>query len=588
MSKLHQIVISGAGLAGGVSAVELRMPGYSGALIVVGDELVDRYQRSALSKDYLLGEVSVESLLVRSESWWSENGVDLLLGEPVEGFDPHSRRVSLMSAGSIAYDRLLVATGVRNRVLNVPRSDLLNIVSLRTTNDSEQLRALARPGCHCADVGMGVVGGEVAASLRAPGVDVTVVEPATTPMGRFLPPAIAALFAELHARHGVVMHFGEGVVSFEGVGAVEQVVTTTGRRLPCDFVVVGMGAEPNVEALPSSGMLIDNDVVVDEALESSIPNVSAAGDVANRPHPTYARLRLESWDNAPRIGRQAALSMLGKSAPLAKRSWFWSDQHEVSLRIAGYEYDGVIHRGSLEEHGGSAFYLRSGRLRYVISLNRPGDVRRAAGFNESGTRSTPRSCAVRISTSGRLSRPDPPPNSGILEGAHGKHQLSRCSGGGRKMLWIDRLRCARGSPFKANGLARMRGGIAGDSRDSPGRAAELRIARNGERVTYVVAEPCVDILDKASTEECPVGCIYQGGRTLYIHPDECVDCGACEPVCPQEAIFHVDDLPPEYGLHRQANINFFAELGTPGGASATGKTDINPPVIRALPAKAAP
>jgi 3-phenylpropionate/trans-cinnamate dioxygenase ferredoxin reductase subunit len=280
----------------------------------------------------------------------------------------------------VAYDRLLVATGGRNRRFRIPGMDLEGIYSLRTVADSDRIRAEISPGRRAVVVGMGFIGSEVAASLRQSGVDVVVVDRNEVPLRRVLGEEVGRVIEGIHRDHGTSMIFEDTVAAFEGVGRVERATTARGRRIECDFVVVGLGVEPVTDLLADTGAEIDNGVVVDEYLRTGVEGIYAAGDVANHYHPVFGRrIRVEHWQNALKQGPVAARNMLDKDKPYDEVPWFWSDQYEHNLQYAGFhtEWDELVVRGSMEERNFVAFYRKERRVLAAVALNRGRDLRRS-------------------------------------------------------------------------------------------------------------------------------------------------------------------------------------------------------------------
>jgi 3-phenylpropionate/trans-cinnamate dioxygenase ferredoxin reductase subunit len=385
------IAIAGAGLAGGTAAAALREEGFEGRIVMVGEEPLPPYERPPLSKEYLRGEQSLEECLVRPEAWYGERGIELLLGVRLDRLDTADRAFELSDGSRVAFDRALIATGARNRRLNVPGTDLEGVLDLRRPDDADRIREAAAPGPHAAIVGMGFIGAEVAASLRSLGAEVTVVELFSTALERVLGREVGAVLEAVHRDHGVRMHFQESVERFEGGERMGAVVTTAGRRIECDFAVVGVGVQPNVEPVMESGVAVDNGILVDATLETSVPGVFAVGDVANHDHPRFGRIRVEHFDNALKMGPVAARNLLGAGEPFDDPHWFWSDQYDVNLQMAGVapSWDRLVFRGSPEERSFSAFYLSDGVLLSAVSVNRPRDVRRAMPLIKAGARPDP-------------------------------------------------------------------------------------------------------------------------------------------------------------------------------------------------------
>jgi 3-phenylpropionate/trans-cinnamate dioxygenase ferredoxin reductase subunit len=373
-------VVVGASLAGATAAVTLRQEGFDGNITLIGAESHPPYERPPLSKQYLRGEAPFEKALVRPASFYSEHRIDTLLGVRATRVDPAERTVHVDTGRRVHYDKLLIATGVRNRRPSIPGLDLPGVFDLRSVTDADAVRRQIVPGARAAVIGMGFIGCEVAASLRRKGVDVVAIEPSATPLFRVLGEEVGAVVAAIHRDHGVETIFEDLVVRFEGQGRVERVITKGGRRVECDFAVVGVGVEPVVDFLAESGIGIDNGILVDESCRTTVDGIYAAGDVANHQHPVFERrMRVEHWQNAMQQGAAAARSMLGAGQPYDAIHWFWSDQYDVNLQYAGFhrEWDRLVIRGSLGQRNFAAFYLNQGRIDAVVALNRGRDVRRA-------------------------------------------------------------------------------------------------------------------------------------------------------------------------------------------------------------------
>ena len=371
--------IVGASLTGASAALTLRDEGFDGRVVLIGAEPELPYERPPLSKAYLRGEQPFEKALVRPESKYRELQIDLRLGRAAIRLDPAAREIELDGGERVSYDAVLIATGGRNRRPPIPGLELPGVYDLRTRQDADRLRAELAPGRKAVVVGLGFIGSEVAASLRASGVEVTAIEPAKAPLVRVLGEQVGAVIAALHADHGVRTIFGDTVVRFDGEQRVERVVTKGGERIDCDFAVVGIGIEPNTGIVSGTPIRIDNGIVVDEFCRTNVPGVFAAGDAANHFHPTFGRhLRVEHWQNALKQGAAAARSMLGKGQPYDEVHWFWSDQYDVNLQYAGFHatWDALVVRGSLEQHDGIAFYMNDGRVDAAVALNRGKDIRK--------------------------------------------------------------------------------------------------------------------------------------------------------------------------------------------------------------------
>jgi 3-phenylpropionate/trans-cinnamate dioxygenase ferredoxin reductase subunit len=358
-------VVVGAGLAGAAAAATLRADGFDGNLILIGNEQQAPYERPPLSKEYLRGEEPFEKALVHEPAFYEDNGIETRFGLRATRVDPSSQMVELGDNDRIYYDKLLVATGSRNRLLQIPGRDLEGVYGLRTVLDSDRIRAEAVSGRKAVIIGMGFIGCEVAASLRQLGVEVAAVMPGV-PLRRVLGEDIGRLIEGIHRDNGV-----------------ERVTTKQRRSIDCDFVVVGVGAEPVTDFLLGSGVHMDNGVVVDEYCQTNIEGIYAAGDVANHYHPVFERhIRVEHLDNALKQGDAAARSMLGNHSPYDEIPWFWSDQYEYNLQYFGYatEWDELVVRGSLEQRDFVAFYLQGGRLVASTGIDRGRDLRRSAAL----------------------------------------------------------------------------------------------------------------------------------------------------------------------------------------------------------------
>lgn len=385
-------VIVGANLTGGAAATTLRTDGFEGRVVLIGEELHPPYERPPLSKEYLRGEAKAEDALLHPGSWYEQNEVEFLLGARATRLDPTEKAVELQGGDRVAYDKVLVTTGGRNRRLGVLGAGLDGVFDLRTIEDSDQIRSEASAGRKAVVVGAGFIGCEVTASLRTLGVDVEVVEIFETTLVRALGAEVGGGFEAIHREQGVRFHFGQSVERFEGTGRVEAVVTTTGSRLECDFAVVGVGIEPAVEVVGGSGVAVDNGILVDERCRTNVEGIYAAGDVANHLHPVFGiRMRVEHWDNALKQGAAAARAMMGSKAPFDDPHWFWSDQYDHNLQSMGHlaDRDELVVRGSLEDRRFLAFYMKEGVVRGVVGLNTGKDVRRSARLIRSRVKTDP-------------------------------------------------------------------------------------------------------------------------------------------------------------------------------------------------------
>ncbi|HEX6399536.1 MAG TPA: FAD-dependent oxidoreductase, partial [Actinomycetota bacterium] len=370
----------GAGLAGATAVTVLRSEGYEGRITLVGSEDEPPYERPPLSKEILRGELTFEDALVRPASWYADNDVDARFGTRVVQLDPGAGEVVLAGGERLSYDRLVVSTGVRNRTLAVPGAGLRGVFDLRTHGDAERIREAATSGARVVCVGMGFIGAEVAASLRTLGCDVTVVELFETTLYRILGPEIGRVLEAIHRDHGVTMHFSDTVERFEGEGRLERVMTESGRSIEADVAVVGVGTEPAVEIMAGTGLDGGGGIPVGPTLETSVPGVFAIGDVALHDHPVFGPIRVEHYDNAIKMGEHVAKAIVGTPAVFDDPHWFWSDQYDSKVEMAGYAptWERIVVRGSLEERSFCAFLLDDGGVvRSTVSLDRKRDVRRS-------------------------------------------------------------------------------------------------------------------------------------------------------------------------------------------------------------------
>jgi 3-phenylpropionate/trans-cinnamate dioxygenase ferredoxin reductase component len=372
-------VIVGASLAGASAAATLRQDGFDGDVILIGAEPQPPYERPPLSKQYLRGETPFEKALVHPPGYYERHRIETRFGVRATRVEPAERTVELDTGGSVRYDKLLIATGARNRQLRVPGASLEGVFDLRSVADANALRSQSISGRRAVVTGLGFIGCEVAASLRQMGVDIIGIDPSPTPLFRALGQELGRVIGGIHSAHGVETVFGDVVTRFEGVGRVERVVTQRGRRIECDLAVVGVGVEPVVDFIAGSGIEVDDGIVVDEYCRTTVEGIYAAGDVASHYHPIFRRrMRVEHWQNAMQQGAAAARSMLSKGRPYDAIHWFWSDQYEENLQYAGFhrEWDRLIVRGSLDSREFLAFYLNQGRIDAVVGMNRGRDVRR--------------------------------------------------------------------------------------------------------------------------------------------------------------------------------------------------------------------
>jgi 3-phenylpropionate/trans-cinnamate dioxygenase ferredoxin reductase component len=369
--KERTFVIVGAGLAGAKAAETLREDGFEGRLILIGDEAERPYERPPLSKEYLRGEAEAKPY-VHDQDFYPQKGIELLTSTRVTGIDPGSRELILEGDRRQRYDRALIATGAEPRRLSVPGSDLAGVHYLRMLADSEAIAGRIEAGGRLVVLGSGWIGAEVAASARQKGCEVTVLERASLPLERVLGPELGRIYRDIHRDHGVEFLPETTVQRFEGSGRVERVITGDDARLEADFVVVGIGVLPRTEMFAAGGGAIDDGILTDEGLATSLPDVFAAGDVANARQPRYGRHhRVEHWANALNQGPVAARAMLGREVAYDEIPYFFSDQYETGMEYAGYamEWHEVVFRGDVASREFIAFWVKDRRVLAGMNVN---------------------------------------------------------------------------------------------------------------------------------------------------------------------------------------------------------------------------
>ena len=369
------VVIVGAGMAGAQTAIALRQKHYVGTITLIGDELEPPYQRPPLSKEYLKGTVEEDAVLLRSEQFWEDKQVELLVDKRVEEIDRESRMVRLADGDTLLYDHLVLATGAANRAL--PNTEhLRGVLDLRTIADARELRQSLSPGLKLVVIGGGFIGMEVAAAARERGADVTVVEALDRLMARVISPQMSVYFRTLHEGQGVQVLTERRVERLLGESQVEGVLLADGEVLAAEVVVVGIGVVPNVELAERCGLDVNNGIVVDEHLLTNDLHISAIGDCAHYPCSVSGRAhRLESIQNATDQARSVAARLAGEAEPYVAVPWFWTEQFGRKLQIAGAapaEAEAVL-RGDPSGGGFSVCRFAGERLAAVESLNQPAD-----------------------------------------------------------------------------------------------------------------------------------------------------------------------------------------------------------------------
>jgi 3-phenylpropionate/trans-cinnamate dioxygenase ferredoxin reductase subunit len=371
MSNQRSFVIVGAGLAGAKAAETLRDEGFDGRITLIGDEPERPYERPPLSKEYLRGEADGKPF-VHPEDFYEEHEIELLTGRSATSIDAGGREVVLDDDRRLSYDALLLATGAEPRRIDVPGTELDGIHYLRTLADSESIAGAIESAERIVVVGSGWIGAEIAASARAKGTEVTMVEMSSLPLERVLGPELGRFYLDVHRDHGTEFLPETTVERFEGDGAVERVLTRDGAVVDAQAVVVGVGVAPRTALAEAAGIRVENGVLADERLETSAPGIFVAGDIANAAHPFYGRrLRVEHWANALNQGPAAARSMLGREVSYDEIPYFFSDQYDVGMEYSGFAStdDEVVIRGDLTKREFIAFWLADDRVVAGMNVN---------------------------------------------------------------------------------------------------------------------------------------------------------------------------------------------------------------------------
>ncbi|MBA4808809.1 FAD-dependent oxidoreductase [Brevundimonas sp.] len=368
---MTKILIIGAGHAGGSVAAFLRQYGHEGPIVLVGEEDAPPYQRPPLSKAWLKGEADLEALLLRPLSFYEEQGIEFRPSTVAVSVDPETKTVAFHDGSSETYDVLVLATGSTARKLPVPGGDHPDLLELRTLKDAERLKAVLGPGKRLAVVGGGYVGLEAAASARALGAEAVVIERMDRVLARVASQTLSDFFTAQHRAHGVEILTGAEVVAV----AHDGVTLADGGVVQADAVLVGVGALACESLARSAGLRCDDGVVVDEQARTSDPAIFAVGDMTRRPIPVHGGIshRLESVPNALEQAKQAAAAIVGRPGPAHEVPWFWSDQYDCKLQIAGlpFEADRQVVRGDPSAAGFAVFHLNGDRVVCVEAVNAP-------------------------------------------------------------------------------------------------------------------------------------------------------------------------------------------------------------------------
>ncbi|WP_329116902.1 NAD(P)/FAD-dependent oxidoreductase [Streptomyces sp. NBC_01465] len=377
-------VIIGGGLAGAKAAETLRGEGFTGRVILVGDERDHPYERPPLSKGFLTGKEERDSVFVHEPAWYAQADVELHLGQTVVAIDRTAKAVRLGEGTLIHYDKLLLATGAEPRRLDIPGTDLAGVHHLRRLAHADRLRnvlsALGRDNGHLVVAGAGWIGLEVAAAARGYGAEVTVVEPEATPLHQVIGPELGQIFTDLHTSHGVRFHFGARLTEITGHdGMVLAALTSDGEEHPAHDVLAAIGAAPRTGLAEAAGLDLaprehGGGIAVNASLQTSDPDIYAAGDVASAQHPFLdTTVRVEHWANALNGGPAAARAMLGHEVSYDRIPYFFSDQYDLGLEYSGWappgSYDQVVIRGDAGKREFIAFWLKDHRVLAGMNVN---------------------------------------------------------------------------------------------------------------------------------------------------------------------------------------------------------------------------
>ncbi|WP_256806442.1 NAD(P)/FAD-dependent oxidoreductase [Bradyrhizobium sp. Bra64] len=385
------VIIVGAGHGGYQVAASLRQAGFSAPICLINDEAHLPYQRPPLSKAYIKGSAGPESLMFRPEKFYHDQTIELIADRAVS-IDRAGRKVLLASGKTLPYGHLVLATGARNRLLDLPNANLPDVKYLRILDESEALRSIIPSKTRVVVIGAGFIGLEFAATARIKGLEVDVLELAPRVMARAVTAEVSEYFQQRHRDAGIRIHLGVQATSIEADGGkVTGVSLSDGRHLPADLVVVGVGVLPNIELAAEAGLPVAAGIIVDEFLATADPDISAIGDCALFASPRFGgSLRLESVQNATDHARCLSARLTGDRKAYDSHPWFWSDQGEDKLQIAGLTtgYDRVVLRGSPANKAFSAFCYKGDNLLGIESINRAGDHmfgRRLLGMDRSIT-----------------------------------------------------------------------------------------------------------------------------------------------------------------------------------------------------------
>lgn len=372
----NTVVIAGAGHGAGQVVATLKQKKFAGRIVLIGDEPHLPYQRPPLSKKFLAGELQAERLHFKPASFYDDDNIDVRLNTRIDNINRSAHRLTTADGGEIAYDKLILALGSRVRELTVPGSDLAGVHYVRSIADVEEIQQRLSKGKRLVIVGAGYIGLEVAAVCRQLGLDVTVIEIADRVMSRVVSPNVSDFYVLEHANHGVKLLLSTGLAAIGGRKRAKSVLTDNEQKIPADLVVVGVGIIPNTELVTAAGLEVDDGIVVNDQCQTADPDIYAIGDCTSHPNSIYGRrLRLESVHNALEQAKTAASNICGIESHYSQVPWFWSDQYDLKLQIAGLSqgYDAVVLRGDPASRSFACLYLKNDVLIAVDAINSPRD-----------------------------------------------------------------------------------------------------------------------------------------------------------------------------------------------------------------------
>ena len=372
----NKIVIVGAGHAAGQVVATLKQKQYEGDICLIGEESYLPYQRPPLSKKYLAGELPAERLHFKADNFYDESNIEVHLDTRIDSIDRSKKIARSVGGAEFSYGKLVLSPGTHPRHMDLPGVELGGVHYLRTIRDVDTIREQFRPGARLIIVGAGYIGLEVAAVAAQLGLDVTVIETLDRAMSRVVSEHVSEFYQQEHAKHGVKFRLSTNIIGFSGDGCVHAVDLSDGSRIPADIVIIGIGVVPNTSLASDSGLEVSNGIVVNDRCQTSDPDIYAVGDCTYHPNELLGRgVRLESVHNALEQAKTAALNLCGEDVRYTQVPWFWSDQYDLKLQIAGLSqgFDQTIIRGDPADRSFSCLYLSDGRLIAVDAINKPKD-----------------------------------------------------------------------------------------------------------------------------------------------------------------------------------------------------------------------